>query len=254
MRWKRRTADSDGARLAIRDSGGEGKPVVLLHGLGFGQRSWDRVAPHLSAEGLRVVTYDQRGHGASDASGDYSLSAFHKDLAAVLDKLGLEKPVLVGHSLGATIALEHAASHKESEGVVCVDGGLPVELPNTDWESMAAEIRRPLPRLAGWALKVARLGTKLSFEELRRVVEEHDAKSTGLDSTYYRINCPILLVIGSHADPVPQGEEIRDAVHKGVRSLRERHPNVKVEWLPCGHNVPLERPAELADLIVRSAN
>jgi pimeloyl-ACP methyl ester carboxylesterase len=52
-------------RLKVRDSGGVGKPVVvLIHGLGH--RSWDRVAPRLRAEGLRVVTYDQRGNGSSE--------------------------------------------------------------------------------------------------------------------------------------------------------------------------------------------
>jgi pimeloyl-ACP methyl ester carboxylesterase len=237
-------------RLVVRDSGGEGKPVVLVHGLGFGQRSWDRVAPRLRAEGLRVVSYDLRGHGGSDVSGDYSPSAFEADLAAVLEQLRLEKPVLVGHSLGATIALDYAASHKSCAGVVCVEGGLPLELPSADWESMEAEMCRPLLRLAAWAMKVARLGTKLSFDELRRVVEEHDVKQSELDVAYYCITCPIMMILGSHEDPVPQGEEIRDAVLEGVRNVQERHPKVKVEWLPCGHNVPLERPQELADLIV----
>jgi pimeloyl-ACP methyl ester carboxylesterase len=237
-------------RLVVRDSGGEGKPVVLIHGLGFGQRSWDRVVPRLSAGGLRVVTYDQRGHGASDVSKDYSPAAFDEDLAAVLGELGLEDPILVGHSLGATIALEHAASRGGCARVGCVDGGLPVDLPSMDWEEVEAEMRRPLPWLAAWAMKVAHLGTKLTFEELRGVVEEHDARITELDGVYDRITCPILMVVGSRADPVPQGEEIREAVGIGVRSLREAHPKVKVEWLPCGHNVPLERPQELADLIV----
>jgi esterase len=238
-------------RLVVRDSGGEGKPIVLVHGLGLGQRSWDRVAPRLSALGLRVVSYDQRGHGGSDAAGDYSPSAFEADLAAVLEELGLEKPILVGHSLGATVALHYAAAHNSCAGVVCVEGGLPLELPSTDWESMEAEMRRPLLRLAVWAMKVTRLGTKLSFDELRRVVEEYDdIRKSELDDAYCRITCPILMVIGSHADPSPQGEAIRAAVLEGVRNLQERHPKVKVEWLSCGHNVALERPMELAELIV----
>ena len=127
----------------VRDSGGEGKPVVLIHGLGFGQRSWDRLAPRLSAEGLRVVSYDLRGHGGSDAAGDYSPSSFEEDFAAILEELGLEKPVLVGHSLGGTTALSYAASHNRCAGVVCVEGGLPLELPSADWESIEAEMRRP---------------------------------------------------------------------------------------------------------------
>jgi len=254
MRWKRQTTDSDGVCLAIRDSGGEGKAVVLVHGLGFGQRSWDRVAPHLSASSLRVVTYDQRGHGASDVSEDYSPSAFDEDLTAVLNELGLEEPALVGHSLGATIALEHAASHGGCAGVVCVDGGLPVVLPSMDLEEVERKMRRPLPRLAAWVMKVVRLGTKLTFEELRGVVEEYDAKINDLGGTYDRIAGPILMVVGSRADPVPQGEEIREGVSNSARGLREAHPKVKVEWLPCGHNVPLERPKELADLIVGFAS
>ena len=208
------------------------------------------MAPRLNAGGLRVVTYDQRGHGASDASQNYSPSAFVEDLAAVLGELGLEEPILVGHSLGATVALEHAASRGGCMGVVCVEGGLPVALPSMDWEEVEAQMRRPLPRLTAWAMKVARLGTKLTFEELKRVVEEHDAKIPDPGGAYYRICCQILMVLGSRADPVPRGEEIREAVIDGVRSLREAHPKVKVKWLPCGHNVPLEVPKELADLIV----
>jgi pimeloyl-ACP methyl ester carboxylesterase len=238
-------------RLVVRDSGGEGQPVVLVHGLGLGHRSWDRVAPRLSAQGLRVVSYDQRGHGGSDVAGDYSPSAFEEDLASVLEGLGIEKPILVGHSLGATVALDYAASHKSCAGVVCVEGGLPLELPSADWESMEAEMRRPLLRLAMWAMKVARLGTKLSFDELRGVVEEHDDfRKSKLDGAYRRITCPVLMIMGSQADPTPQGQEISAAVREGVRDLQENHPRVKVEWLPCGHNVPLERPVELAELIV----
>jgi pimeloyl-ACP methyl ester carboxylesterase len=94
------------------------------------------------------VTYDQRGHGGSDVASDYSRSAFDEDLAAVLEELGLEKSILVGHSLGATTALGYAASRKSCAGVVCVEGGLPLELPSADWESMEAEMRRPLLRLA----------------------------------------------------------------------------------------------------------
>jgi pimeloyl-ACP methyl ester carboxylesterase len=254
MRWKRRTVDSDGLRLAVRDSGGEGKSVVLIHGLGLAQRSWDRVASRLSTSGLRILTYDQRGHGASDASNDYSPPAFERDLAAVLEDLELHEPVLVGHSLGATIALGYAAARHRVAGIVCVDGGLPVALPSADWDMMEAEMRRPLIRVGVWAMKVARLGAKLSFEELRRVIEEYEARIDGLDGDYDRIACPVLMVVAARADRVPQGEEIREAVREGVRSLKSSHPEVRIEWLPCGHNIPWERPAELADRIARTTS
>jgi pimeloyl-ACP methyl ester carboxylesterase len=249
VRWIKRTVDSDGVRLAVRDSGGGGKPVLLIHGLGFGQRSWDRVAPRLGTSS-RVVTYDQRGHGASDASDDYSRAAFNTDLETVLDQLMLEDAVLVGHSLGAVVAVGHAASHPGCAGVVCVDGGVPVVLPRPDWELMEGEMRRPFARLAMWATKVMRLGSRLSFEEIRRVMEGYDAVISNLGGVYGGISCPVLLVVGSRPDPVSQGEEIRDAMREGVRRLEDAHPEVRVEWLPCGHNVPLQQPAELARLIV----
>ena len=68
VRPEKRIVDSGGVRLVVRDSGGRRKPVVLVHGLGLARHTWRRVAPVLSARGLRVVAYDQRGHGASGTS------------------------------------------------------------------------------------------------------------------------------------------------------------------------------------------
>ena len=196
-----------------------------------------------------MVTYDQRGHGASGASEDYSLGAFVGDLAAVVEALAVEKPVLVGHSLGAAVVVEHAATRGGCVGVVCVDGGFHVPLPETDWAAVEAEMRRPLPRLALWATKVARVGYGMSFEEQRRLAEEYDAALPRLGDAYERIACPVVLVAASHADRVPQSEEILKAVNQGVEDFRERHPGVRVERLPSGHDVPRERPWELAELI-----
>ena len=47
-----------------------------------------------------------------------------------------------------------------------------------------------------------------------------------------------------------QGEEIREAMREGVQAFRDVDPEARIEWLPCGHNVPMKCPAELADLIV----
>jgi pimeloyl-ACP methyl ester carboxylesterase len=249
MRWERRIVDSRGVRLVARDSGGEGTTIVLVHGLGFGRLTWHRVGPLLSARGLRVVTYDQRGHGASTVSEDYSLGAFVGDLATVVDALAIEKPVLVGHSLGAAVVVEYAASRGGCAGVMCVDGGLPVLLPETDWAAVQTELRRPLLRLTLWATKIARVGSGMSFEEQRRLAKEYDATLTRLGDAYERIACPVILVAASRADRVPQGEEILKAVNQGVEDFRGRHPGVRVERLPSGHDVPWERPRELTELI-----
>ena len=86
---------------------------------------------------------------------------------------------------------------------------------------------------------------------MRRLVEQNDQWLRGLGAAYDRISCPVLLVLGSRDDRVPQGAEIREAVRRGARALRDEHPGVGVEWLPCGHFIPLQLPAELAAKIER---
>ena len=60
-----RSVPGDGVRLHARDWGGDGPPVILLHGLASNCRIWDGVAPLLAAAGFRTVAVDQRGHGES---------------------------------------------------------------------------------------------------------------------------------------------------------------------------------------------
>jgi pimeloyl-ACP methyl ester carboxylesterase len=156
MRWQKQTVDSGGVRLAVRDAGGDGIPAVLLHGLGAPQRSWDRVAPLLASHG--VVTYDQRGHGASAAASNYSLDAFWADLQAVLDGLALERPLLVGHSFGGLLAVEQAAARPGCAGVVGVDVGLKIERPPVGWTEVQAQLDRPVTRLLSRMVTAAGMG------------------------------------------------------------------------------------------------
>jgi pimeloyl-ACP methyl ester carboxylesterase len=252
MRWNKQTVMSHGVRLAVRDSGGESIPAVLLHGLGAPQRSWDRVAP-LLAPHLRVVTYDQRGHGASAVASDYSLDAFLADLQVVLDGLVLVQPLLVGHSFGGLLAVEHAASRSGCAGVVGVDGGLKIERPPIGWEEVQTELNRPVTRLLSRAVTAIGMGTRLSMAQLRRIADEAAEREEHLEETYARLTCPLLVVLAGKADPVPHGEAMLAAVETAATRLQQRHPQVKLARLPCGHNIPLERPRELADLILHFA-
>jgi pimeloyl-ACP methyl ester carboxylesterase len=252
MRWRKQTVSSGGVRLAVRDSGGDATTAVLLHGLGAPQRSWDRVAP-LLAPHLRVVTYDQRGHGASAAAADYSLDAFLADLQAVLDTLALQQPLLVGHSFGGLLAVDHAAAHPGCAGVVAVDGGLKVERPPVGWADVQAQLDRPVTRLLSRAVTAIGMGARLSFAELRRVADEAARREDHLEEAYARLPCPLLVVLAGKADPVPHGEAMLAAVDTAAARLQQRHPQIKLARLPCGHNIPLARPRELADLIVRFA-
>ena len=87
--------------LHVEDSGGDGRPVVLIHGWPLSGASWAAQVPALTEAGHRVVTYDRRGFGASDKPEDgYDYDTFAGDLDAVLTDLDLRDVALVGFSMG----------------------------------------------------------------------------------------------------------------------------------------------------------
>jgi pimeloyl-ACP methyl ester carboxylesterase len=89
--------------LALEDTG-EGRPVVLAHGLTATRRYVVMGSTALQRSGHRVVAYDARGHGASAPAGDpeqYGYEELGRDLEAVLDGQGIERAVLAGASMGA---------------------------------------------------------------------------------------------------------------------------------------------------------
>lgn len=102
----------DGATLAYRDVG-TGLPVVFQHGLGADAAQPAEILPETPA--LRAVTLECRGHGASPP-GELppSIARFAADLRALIDHLGLERPVLGGLSMGAAVALRLAAETPEA--------------------------------------------------------------------------------------------------------------------------------------------
>jgi 3-oxoadipate enol-lactonase len=105
-------ADSAGVRIAY-EVAGSGPPLVLAHGLGYARWGWEPVAPAL-AEEFTVLTFDNRGIGASDVpAGPYSARAMAADVIAVLDAARLERAHLVGTSLGGMVAQEVAIGWPE---------------------------------------------------------------------------------------------------------------------------------------------
>ena len=101
-------------RLFVDDGGSGGVPVVFVHGLAGDHGVWTGALAHLRT-GRRAVALDLRGHGASDPSarGDYGMESFADDVASVADALGLERFVLVGHSMGGAVVAAYAQHHPE---------------------------------------------------------------------------------------------------------------------------------------------
>lgn len=271
------TVDSAGVRLAVRDHGGDGHPLVCVHGLSSNLEIWEPVAAILR-EAFRVVAYDQRGHGRSDDGDDYSYEAVAGDLAAVVSALGLDAPVVAGHSWGASVALHHAARH-DVRAVVCVDGGvIDMQGFGQSWEDTAQLLRPPdlegppdelMARiraeqsLVPWDVlePVVRrsfpvgpdgvMRRRLPVDEHMRIVHAMWAERIG--DVHARVTAPVLVVLASGVGADHREDGFVALKREAVRRLRERMPGLAVEWLPSVHDVPLLHPRELADLIAGAA-
>jgi pimeloyl-ACP methyl ester carboxylesterase len=101
--------------LYIDDSGGSGRPVVLIHGWPLSAQAWEPQVSALRAAGYRVVAYDRRGFGRSDkpASG-YDYGTLADDLQRVLDQCALQDVTLVGFSMGGGEVARYVAQCGES--------------------------------------------------------------------------------------------------------------------------------------------
>jgi pimeloyl-ACP methyl ester carboxylesterase len=98
--------------LHVDDTGGTGRPVVLIHGWPLSGESWAHQVPALEEAGYRVVTYDRRGFGRSDKPRTgYDYDTFSDDLEAVLAALDLRDATLVGFSMGGGEVARYLTRH-----------------------------------------------------------------------------------------------------------------------------------------------
>lgn len=128
------------------EEAGEGRPVVLAHGLTATRRYVLQGSRLLARSGHRVISYDARGHGESSPAPDagaYEYSDLVGDLRHVLDELGLDRPVLAGSSMGAATALALALAEPERASALvqitpAFDGSLRRDASDLDhWDGLA---------------------------------------------------------------------------------------------------------------------
>lgn len=134
-----------GVSLHTREWGsGQGPPIVLLHGGGANVHWWDHIAPSWAVSN-RVIALDFRGHGDSDHPEQRMVGAFNDDLEALVAHLGCESVVLVGHSMGAHVALDHASRHPGVRGLVLIDPSRGASGPSRRRARLALALKRSYP-------------------------------------------------------------------------------------------------------------
>jgi pimeloyl-ACP methyl ester carboxylesterase len=261
-----------GVALAVRRWDGDGAPFLLVHGLASNARLWDGVAGALAGAGRAVVAVDQRGHGLSDKpDAGYDMASVADDLAALIDRLGLDRPVVAGQSWGGNVVLELAHRHPEvASAIACVDGGwLHLRDRFPEWDECARAMRPP--PLAGlqrddiaqrmrtfhpdWSLEAIE-GAMANFEVLPDgtirpwlTLDRHLAVLRGMwehtpRDLYPTLQPHVLLV---PADDGSNGEWSR-AKRLAVEEAAAAIPAASVRWYgpPADHDVHAQHPAALA--------
>jgi pimeloyl-ACP methyl ester carboxylesterase len=119
------TISRNGVDLASVERGAGEPAMLFLHGMACVKEHMDALVDAFSVS-HRCVAFDLRGHGSSSVPHDaYSTADFMSDIAAVIDELGLDRPVLVGHSFGGSVSLAFAAAHPDQvRALVMLDSGL----------------------------------------------------------------------------------------------------------------------------------
>jgi pimeloyl-ACP methyl ester carboxylesterase len=264
----------------------EGRPVVLLHGLGANARYWEKVVSHLSEIGFSPLAPDLRGHGLTDKStDDYGLFPLLKDLAAMVDFAQLDKPLLVGHGWGACLAMEYAARFsggpRQPSGLITVEG-IPGRLQKLNPATLIwVQTRFSLAHLGGTALDTFLKqvdSPKSGWSPDERAVQailanyeigEDEILKSRLDKSQQeqmitelsgfdvleqlkRIECPVLAVYAEPPKPW-RAEEVEwlAFVDKETALAQEMKPSLQIAWIhECQPTVPLHCPETLVRLIV----
>ena len=269
----------NGLNLHYRDWGGSGKPVVLLHGLASTCHIWDLVAPLLAAD-FSVIAVDQRGHGHSDKPEyGYEFASVSRDLLEVIQSKGLEKPVVVGHSWGADVALEFSVAYPDvPRGICFVDGGMIEPSARPDMTLEKARVDMAPPDFTGMTLDqfVERFRSRErpfplpdEFEEVLlanfQVFEDNTFRShlsrdnhlRIIDALwehhppqlYSRVPCPVLILSARIKSDPTMAERISRR-QKSIAAAESLLPVSKTVWLEDSiHDVPVQRPELVAGLI-----
>jgi len=209
------------------------------------------------ADRFQVVGLDFRGHGDSDHPKERTVGAFYEDLIALVEYLEASEIAIVGHSMGAHVALHHAAEHPGVRSVVAIEPSRGAGLRNRRRARLALAARRTyatreeavrryrfLPDAPGApeALRIAIAEHSVSREPDGRFGFKFDPGWFGLPPRtpppLCDVHCPCLIL---------RGEESSLLTREGADALVRELPNARAIDVPgCGHNLHLER----SDLVV----
>lgn len=250
---------------------GAGQPLVLIAGLGYPLWEWHKMTP-LLAPHFQVITFDNRGVGQSDKpAGPYTATMLAADLAGLLDALGIQKAIIMGHSMGGYVAQSFALEYPQRVSkliLAATNFGGPRHVPITT-EAMAVLMDTssdPVTRFKNGLL----VSTAPNFAERHpdiiqawldwRLANPIDldgyqaqlaiglsllAEEACFEHKLPKISAPTLILFGAHDKVVPPDN---------AYLLAEKIPNSQIVIIPdAGHFFPIETPQTASHAIIQFA-
>jgi esterase len=200
------------------------QPVVLLHALGAGADDWLEIAKALS-DRWRVIALDQRGHGGSARPDSYSFELMRDDLALFIDRLGLLRPVLIGHSMGGTVAYLYAEA-----------------FPTSVQKLVIVDTPPPFPPASPWA-EPEELPGNVPFDGrvVLPIIRQLNAPDPAWWAALANIQIPLLLIGGGSTSEIPQDK---------LAEVIARVPSGRLVTLEgAGHSIHRTRPVEFIAVV-----
>lgn len=157
----------EGGELAVVDHGGRGPQVLLVHGSGHNAAAWDEVVAYLLPE-HEVVAVDLRGHGHSTAE-SATAEQYWRDLGTIVEALGWEHPVLVGHSTGGYAVTAATAAGLVTPAALCVVDGLVLDDRDT---AAAVYAGFRTPEAVAELNRTFRYGWRADEEQVQAYIDE----------------------------------------------------------------------------------
>ena len=246
---------SNGIKIHYERSGGAKLPLLLCHGLGDSGQCWPRVAAALAGD-YDLIMLDARAHGRSDApDSGYSYNTLADDVAGVIQSLGLRKPCVMGHSMGAMTAAFAAVRHPDLVGRLVLEDppwrdATETEAERTAWatkwqtdidvrkgmsmEQMVEFSTRTNPGVAMWDKSEFPAWSDAKKWVSLHIVQLLLKPMPGYQDIVARLTCPTLLLT---ADPA-RGGIVTPEVARKITLL---NPRIQVAHIPdAGHNIRRE--------------
>jgi len=216
----------DDTVLAVTDTRGPGRPVVYLNGSYATQRDWRPVLAELGGS-WRHITYDERARGKSERSADYSFAACLRDLDAVLNATGVDRPLLVGWSYGAALAVHWADQHPDRvAGIVSADGAIPYGLTGKESRERIRTLFRRMRLLLPLASRLG-LAARMTADQHAEINIEINELSAVLAPVLDRVTCPVRYVIATGGHTGTDDDEMTQ-VRAALDPVLARNPHLKI--------------------------